>query len=545
MSSAAADPDPGLLLTTSAPPDRTEETSDLIGRGTLIMIAATLAFFTFSFIARVAAARLLPVQAWGAFNLGVSFTAFVSVVILLGLNNAVARCLVTERDPAGRRAIVRWSLWVSAALSVAASVATYVFAGPLASVFHEPGLTLVFQLLAASVGLGAMTPMFAAVFQGFHDMLPNAWFNQVLNPAVFVVTILGLLYLHWGLEGALIAYLAGNVAAFVASVAYYTGRIGRHIPRSTPSAGRPSPVLWSSAVALWGIGSLAFVTAYADTLLLGVFRPALDVGYYSAAMALARTLLLGGAALTFVFLPMAAHLSQEGDLRLLRRWYTVSARWIVVVSLPLFLLFVLMPTESVQAIFGAKYLPATAALQVLSITGFVAAVVGPSNACLAGLGRDRANLLSATFSGVTNVAVSLALIPLYGVLGAAIAWGVARAIYPASNLVILQRDYGIQPFQAILWKPLVLTLAITGPIFLGLRLLTHAAWIVYPLFFVGLGIFLGSLLVTRSVVPEDLTFVRAIERLLGVHFSWLRSIMTGRYASQGPGGLPAESTDLT
>jgi O-antigen/teichoic acid export membrane protein len=521
---------PAVREGSPAPHRVAAEASELIGKGTLIMVGSTLAFFALNLGARVAAARVLSIQAWGEFNLGVSFTAFLSVVILLGLNNAVARFLVLERDPAVRRSVVRWALWVSAGLAVSASLATYFLASPLAGLFHEPALASVFELLAAAVGLGAVTPMLAAVFQGFHDMLPNALFNQVLNPVVFLAAVLLLLLLHWQLEGALIAYLLANVAAFVASVGYYLVRVHRHLPLTTPTQGRLPRDLWSSSVALWGIGSLAFVTAYADTLLLGAYRPAVDVGFYSTAMALARTLLLAGAALTFIFLPLAARLAREGEVGVLSWSYTVAARWILAVSIPLFLLFAILPGPSVVALFGPKYLPSASALQVLSITAFASSVIGPSNACLAGLGRDRPQLLATAVSGATNVALSFALIPSYGVLGAAIAWGVARALYPGVCLLVLYKDYDIHPFRPVFWRPMAVTLAVATPVFLAVRWLVHDTWVVYPLFFLGLGVFLGSLLMTRSIVPDDLIFIRAVERMFRVRLPRLRAIVTGRYA---------------
>jgi O-antigen/teichoic acid export membrane protein len=522
---------PSVAASPSTPPGPSaleEETTRLLGGGSLVMMASTLAFFVLTFVGYVIAARILPVSGWGEFILGVSFTSFLSVVIILGLNSAVARCLVLEHDASGRLAIVRWSLWVSGVASIAASVATFVFAAPLANLFHQPALTPVFELLAASVGLGAITPMFCAVFQGFQDMLPNALYNQVLNPAVFVVLVVGLFAFGWRLDGALVAYLVADILGFVASVAYYLRHIEAHLPAGTRAAPRPPRVLWTSAVALWGVGSLAFITAYADTLLLGAFRTATSVGYYSTAIALARTLLLAVAALTFVFLPLSARLARHNDFARLRSSYTVSVRWIVIVSLPLFLLFALLPSESIVAIFGVKYLPATTALQVLSITAFASSVVGPSNAYLAGLARDRAQLLTTGFSAAVNVGLSVTLIPVYGLLGAALAWGIARALYPALSLGILARDYQIHPFRPALVRPVALTLALTVPTFLAVRFLLPIAWLVYPLFFFALGAFLLSLVVTRSFLPDDLAFVSASERLLRTDLPRIRALVTAR-----------------
>jgi O-antigen/teichoic acid export membrane protein len=507
-----------------------DSASQLVGRGTMIMIGSTIAFFALNFVARVVIARTISVAQWGLFNLGVSLTMFLSIVIILGLNNAVARCLVLERDPRVQHAMVRWSLWVSSIVSVVASVATYLLAVPFADVFHDAGLAPVLVLLAVSVGLGAITPVYAAIFQGFQDMIPNALFNQVLNPAVFVVAALGLLVLGWGLDGAIVAYVLADIAGFVASVYYYQRRIHRHLKPEFRNRDRPPRVLWTSTVSLWGISSLAFVTAYADTLILGAFWPALQVGYYSTAMSLARTLLLAGGALTFVFLPVAARLAREGDLRTLRISYTVAARWIMIVSIPLFLLFFLLPSESVIALFGRRYLAAAIPLQILALSAFASSIIGPSNACLAGLGQDRLQLSTAIFTGIVNVVLSFALIPTYGVLGAAISWGIARALYPASSLVFLYRDYGVHPFHRSLVRPLVLTLAIAGPVFLATAYFVPGSWVVFPLFFVGFGVFLGSLFVTRSLLPDDMVFLGVAERLFGIRLPRVRAFVTDRFA---------------
>ncbi|MCI4373067.1 MAG: oligosaccharide flippase family protein [Thermoplasmata archaeon] len=530
MSASAEGPLPSLAPEPTSPAGLGAEMARRVNRGTLILVLSTVCFFALNFVGRLATARALSLTQWGLFNLGVSFTALLSTLILLGLNNAVARSLAHEKDPAEQRAIVRWSLWVSAAISAVASVLTFLFASPIAGLFHDPALVGVLELLAISVGMGAITPVFAAVFQGFHDVLPNALFNQVVNPAVFVVFVLGLLYLGWGLNAALVAYVIADVAGLIGCIWYFAGRIHRHLPPDILPVGRPKAGLWSLSIALWGLSSLAFVTAYADTLILGAYWSAADVGYYSTAMSLARTLLLGGITLTFVFLPVAARLSKEGAYTALRTAYTIAARWILVLSIPLFLLFLLLPSQSVVALFTYRYAAAAVPLQFLALTAFASSIIGPSNACLAGIGRNRAQLASATLSAATNLALSFALIPTYGVLGAAVAWGIARALYPASNLLILYRDYGVHPFRPILLRPLVVTLAIAVPIFLAVPYFTAANWVVFPLFFVGTGIFIAVLIATRSLVPDDLIFVSALEKVSRRRLPGLRAFVARRYS---------------
>jgi len=184
----------------------------------------------------------------------------------------------------------------------------------------------------------------------------------------------------------------------------------------------------------------------------------------------------------------------------------------------------------VLALFGKRYADAAFPLQLLALTSFVSSIIGPSNACLAGIGRNRAQLVSVTLSALTNIALSFALIPTYGVLGAAISWGVARALYPASNLVLLYRDYGIHPFRTILLKPMFITFAIAVPIFLAVPYVTPDSWVVYPLFFVGNGIFILVVILTRTLVPDDLIFVSAMEKMFRTRMPRLRTFIAQRYS---------------
>jgi O-antigen/teichoic acid export membrane protein len=520
---------PPLPSTTAPDPDeierRLQQSARWVGRGTTIMVSSTIVLLAAGLVARIAAARALPVAVWGSFNLGVSFTSLLSVVILLGLNQAVARSLAYEHDDVERHAIVRWSLIVSTVISTVASILTFVFAVQLAGVFHDPTLVGILQLLAISVGMGAITPVYAAIFQGFHNVVPNAVFNQILNPLLFAVFTVGLVYFGLGLLGCIIAYVIADVAGLVGIMIYYDRRIGRYLP-SVPVARRyPHPRLWSLSVALWGVASLAFVTAFADTLILGAYWPALQVGYYSTAMTLARVLLLGGSALTYVTLPIASRLAREKAYPELGLTYVTATRWTLFLSFPLLLLFGLLPQLTIKELFTAKYLPAAFPLQFLVITAFLSTAFGPVNATLAGLGKKANQATSALVSATTNVILSFSLIPIYGVLGAAIAWGVARALYPALGLSLLNREFGIHPFRAILLKPLAVSLAIGVPLFVAIRFLPMPGWVIFPLFFVATGIYALSLLLTKSLARGDFTLLEMVERMVGRPFPKLRAFM--------------------
>jgi O-antigen/teichoic acid export membrane protein len=512
-----------------------EATFGAVGWATAVLIGSTVGFLLLSFLGRVVAARYLSVPDWGEFNLGLSLVGLLSVVALLGLGQAVARSISFAKDVGERRAIIRWSLALSGTIALLTSALVYVLASPLASLFRAPGLTPVFEILSITIGTSIASNVLASIFQGFEDVVPNAVFVQLLNPALFVGFVGLFVYLHRGLTGILLAYTAASGLALAAQVMDAGRRLPRHLPLTDQPPRPPDSSLWTLSVALWGVTSFAFVTAFADTLILGVYRPASDVGYYSSAMTLARLIMLVAGSLTFIYLPVTARLAREDRYHEMALIYPTATRWVLFLALPLFLLFGFAPGLSVQAAFGSAYGPAAEPLRWLAITAVLATVLGPVNACLAGLGLARVSLGTSLIAALTNIALSFALIPSYGVFGATAAWGISRALYPALGLLTLWRVHRISPFRRIVIAPLVLTIGIGGPLIWLAGRMDLPRWVVVPLFFAGAALFAASLAMTRSLVAEDLIAVSAVEKMIRRPLPRLRRLV-GRFC---PPALPS------
>ncbi len=501
--------------------------ADSLGTGTTMMVLGTIALLLLNFIARVYAARNLSVAEFGSFNLGLALAGLLALVALLGLHQAMAKSIAENPDPVARRRIIRWTAVITGITSVSSSIAVYVFAAQIAALFvpsQASVLTEVFQFFSVTVGLTLLCTFLASIFQGLEDTVPNAWLNQAVQPAAFAVFLVIFFHFHLALEGALLAWVISNVVTFGALIAYTVVRLSRHLGPGPSNAPLPQG-LFSLSVALWGVTTLTYVTAYVDTLILGAFRPADQVGIYSAMMLLARLILVVGAAVTYIFLPVAARLHGLRDLKTLGELFVTTSRWMMIFTVPIFLIFVLLPGSSVQTVFGPNYLGGETALVLISLGAFASILFGPVNAALAGMGVTRPLLVSTGISAAVNVVLSVALIPTYGLLGAAIAWTVARFLYPATAMSGLYRATGIHPFRRNLYLPLLATLALGIPLFYAFSILRNAAWLVFPLYFVGLALCVGLVLLTRSVEPGDFVLCRMAERVLGRPLPRLRRIL--------------------
>lgn len=521
---------------------RIEHSLRAVGRGSAISLIGSVSQVLLTAFAYIIAVRILSVASWGEFTLGVSVTGLLSLVGLLGMGQAMARSLAFETDPAERRAIVRWGIGVASAAAVALSLTVFISAPLLAQAFHNSRLTEVFELMSVAVGYGIISAAISGIFQGFKDVIPNALITNGLNAGLFFVFLIALLGLDIGLRGVILAYLLAAAVSLGLLVGYAERNLSRHVRSDVRPHRRPRKTLWQFTLAFWGSNNLAYVTAYADTLILGVFWPTPLVGYYSAAMTLARILLFGTTALAFIFLPVSASLTREGDPEAIRRTYLTSTRWVLVVTIPFFLLFAFAPRDSMELVWGHRYLPGATALQILVITSFFASLVGPVQSTLAGLGQAKMLVWTATASAISNIALSLLLIPPFGLVGAAIAWGVARAILPLLGLGILWNLHRITSFRRSVLVPVGITLAIGGPVVLVTTTFVRSPWTLVPLFFFCAGLYVLTVLLTRALSRSDLLILGGVERFIGRPLPELRRFLLRFVSEPAPGPLPSART---
>lgn len=515
------------------PPPTRDTHSGVLGKGTSIMVVSTLILLLLNLVARVVIIRNVTNEQWGEFSLGLALSGMLGIMGAMGLPNAIARALAFERDGAGRWRLVRSAGTAAGVASAVGSLAVFFAAPFLARAFDDPNLTLVFELFSVAVGTTVLSMVLAAFFQGMEKAEPNAIYNQIINPVLFAAFAAAAVFLHLGYLWVLLSYpLSGVIATILLGLytARYLGPTLAHGPHDDQPLDRSSYVsLTELTITLFAVASLNLLTQYADTIILAAYvRDVAIVGYYTAAMTVARLFLVSNSSLMYLYLPVSSRLRSTGDMNAVRRSFVTTARWTVATTVPLFFLCWFDPGQVLHFAFGATYETAARALQVLAIGSLISVIIGPSPAALAGLGHPRANMVYGLVSLSTNVFLSFTLIPSMGLLGAAIAWSVARVVYPGLCLIHLAVGYDVHPFSGTFLKPLALGVLILVPVFVLLHPAISVYLLVPALFFGAFAITLLTFPLTRSVERGDLAILGAFESATRVRFPRLRRYLLDR-----------------
>lgn len=515
--------------------DKFDRTIRSVGRGTAVMVVATIVLVGAQFLTRAIVVRNISADQWGEFNLGLALANLLALIAAFGIPTATARSMAFEETYEARIALVRKALYVSLPVAAASTILVFVFATQLAAPFQGANLPAVFQLFAISISLTMLSNVFVGIFQGLERAEPNALFVQILNPILFLVFTGGFVLAHWGFDGVLWGYVLSWVVAFAALAVYTIRRLPpllRHLSSDAFSGDASARVGFVAlTVTLFGVATLSYLTSYADTILLGIFRPSAIVGEYSSAMTLTRLLLVGTGTVTFIYLPVSSRLRRERDFSGLQRTYVTVTRWMTLLTLPLTFLFVFDPSFSLAFAFDKDQVGGAGALTILVAANTISILLGPSTATLGGLGETRTVLRYTAYSTVANFALCFLLIPPYGMIGAAVAWSVARLLFPGFALVRVYQLHGITPFSAHFLRPLLLSAAILVPLYYFLPVHPSIVLVV-GLVALPFLVFAGAILVTYSVDRGDVYFARAAEQ----RFRFLRPIrrlLESRLAAEG------------
>jgi len=357
-----------------------------------------------------------------------------------GIPEAMTHCIAKRQMPLRRLArngiLLLFGLGiVAAALTVAAS--SFIAGG-------EAELALLVELAALAIAPSLVVSGLRAIAAGL-----DAW-GAITTERLLVALsrlggIVGLLLIgHLDVVTAT-AVIAGSLV--VGGLAYVP-LLGRGM---SPKRGSPAATMFTpsivSALFVYGsrfwIGSAAgILLSRVDQMLMVPLSSTYQLGLYAVAVSVAELPLVINNAIRDV---MFTAESQSADDRRLTAGARISNFLTAVAALGVALLSLLF----FDALFGSEFLPALPLTMVLLL-----AVVLSNHGSIAGIGlsaRGRPALRSAAESLglVINVMLVLALVPLLGAMGAAIATvlgGMAAAIW---NLSMLKRVYSV-PWSAML-----------------------------------------------------------------------------------------------
>ena len=321
--------------------------------------------------------------------------------------------------------------------------------------------------------------------------------------------------------------IVGYVISFVisaVSILFYTFyKVG------SPQVQKTIPIAEEMIVfslPLLGGSLFQLITAWADTLLLGVFKSSGEIALYNAALPTSRLIQVFLGALLFIYMPVATSLFSRGLYPEMKKVYAVVSKWVLFLTIPLFLVLFFNTEILFQFLYGYKYLPAVLPFRIIAVGYLLHTAFGPNGGALIAMGKTRIMMGATILTALTNLMANLLLIPPMGIKGAAISMLITlitASVIRGAALYVLS---GIHPLEWNYVKPLLLSFPFIGGCQLVLeRFVALEVWMLPFLLVMYTFLYGFCMILTKSVDQEDIWMLITVEKRLGVEFTFLKRIL--------------------
>ena len=502
-----------------------------IARGTGIALVGMTLGVLFAFIARLIVARYGLEANYGIFSLALVVLSAAVTISSLGLTRGAARYIAFFRG-AGDEAKVRGTILASLRFSTVASIiiglVIFLAADTIATnIFHTPELATALKIFAIGIPFVTLVSILVAFFRGFDRVEPGVYFQGITLNALFLILLLVIIAAGFVFASVFYAYLAAIIITFIALAIYTARKLPRLISltgmRGTPPVTRE---LLLFSLPLLGSAIMVTIMLHIDTLMLGYFKTLEMVGLYNAAFPLAAFISMPLYAMLLIYMPVATGLYSRNLIPELRRNYIIVTKWLISLSLPIFLILALFPEAVLHLFFGQSYLPAATALRILSLGFIINNLMGPNGETLIALGHSRFIFWATLATAIMNIVLNIVLIPPLGLVGAAIASVVSITVINIIRSLKLYSLSQAQPVSKNLLKPVVISIALALFIqVLVWNFITVTWWMLPILFILYCGIYGLAMLFTRSFDKEDIALLLEIEKRSGINATPIKKLL--------------------
>lgn len=177
-----------------------------------------------------------------------------------------------------------------------------------------------------------------------------------------------------------------------------------------------------------------------DTVMLGFMKTNTDVGYYNAAVKIKTILVSLVTSMGTVLLPRLSFYIESGQMEEFRRMIAKTINFVLLVSLPLTIYFILYAKESILLLSGEEFMGAVIPMCVITPTIIL---IGLTNVlgiqALVPTGKEDKVLISVIIGAVVDLILNAVYIPKYAAAGAALGTLVAEIAVLIVQIVYLRK----------------------------------------------------------------------------------------------------------
>lgn len=373
------------------------------------------------------AARKLGADGYGVFSYAVGLAGFFVFIKNIGVDAVLTR--EVAKDSEKQHKYLSTAFWIEIVLLVA----TFLLIIFIAPIFNSvKGAAILLPFVALALIFDDLRDLFIAFFRGKEKMELEALVMAAANVSLAALGFIVLFFLPTPKSFAIstaAASLFGLIAAAFLIKPFISGILKNFTKNLV------APILKSALpIAVGGFASVFLFNV--DIVMLGWWRSADEIGFYSAAQKIVGMLAIFSGFISVATFPSLSRFAHSDSWQEIKKLSETSLKMIFIAALPLVVGGIVLRDSLIEFVFGASYLPAA---NVFAILLFSALAVHPlpiySNILFA-FDKQKKLINYAIIASMCNVVFNFILIPKYGIEGASAATLISFFVY----IFLIQRS---------------------------------------------------------------------------------------------------------
>jgi O-antigen/teichoic acid export membrane protein len=425
-------------------------------KGGGILFGSTIIAYAVRFVIGIVLARALGSEQYGLYSISLSAATLVAGLTMLGMTAALVRYVplfASRRDEAGLWGTLQIGIGIPTALSLLLALGLFALAAPVANlIFDEPQLTTPLRVISLAVPFLTLGNALSAATRGFKKMQYTAIGRDIAQPVAKLLLIVPLAIAGMTAVQALAAHTVSVIVVVILLVYFLNGLFRLWRPLGT--AQRHTRDIFRFSLPLYLSRLIKTFRGNIQTVLLGALSSVTSVGIFTV---VGQVNMVGGMfhnSIVAVSSPIVSDLHSRGQREELARFYRTMTKWTLTLNLPFFLIVLIFP-EPVLSIFGEDYVSGILALLILAWGNLISAGTGICGVVLNMTGNSTWSLINTVVLSVLLIGLNVWLIPLWGVVGAAVASLASIALINLMRLTEVFVLLRLWPYDRSFLKPIL------------------------------------------------------------------------------------------
>lgn len=413
--------------------------------GSVWALSARVVSTALGLVTSIIIARFYGAEVMGIVAVISSFLTLITIFTVLGTDVSILRLIpehLTKYSPTSAFRVYRKTQYIVAGLSLVVSVLLFLGSGFIAgTIFSKPHLTFYFALASLFILFQSIASLNTQAVRGLRLVRVFAFMQFLPSFSNFLLLIFLTFFFFHPDNPVYVLFTSFTITALAGS--FIMDRKFRSKIKTGDTL-HPMPVkdILTISFPMFMTATTTFIIGQTGVIMLGMYRPEADVGYYAIAVKLSTLTAFVLQAVFSMAGPRFSELYHSNQMDELFYVAQKSAKLIFWTTAPILFVLILLGKPIIALLYGSDFTIAYWAMVILTLGQFANSISGATGLFMNMTGNQNIFKNIVFVAALINLGLNFLLTPTYGLYGAATAGMISLMSWNIATLYYIKIKFG-------------------------------------------------------------------------------------------------------